>query len=87
MKVYILPQDEKWAVKREHEEEPVSLHDSRKDALETAKEIAMGSDAELVILRADGTIDNLGAYSVDPFPSEDRAPDYTELDEENDEGT
>ena len=89
MIVYIMPQGERWAVKREHEDRPVSVHDTKKNALETAKEIAMGVDAELVILRADGTIDNLGAYSIDPFPSEDLAPDYNdELDEEsNDMGS
>jgi hypothetical protein len=78
MHVYVMPIDEKWAVKREGSEEIVSSHDRKKDALEVAKELAMGTEAELVILRKDGTIDNTGIYSVDPMPSPDRAPDYNE---------
>lgn len=83
MIVYVLPEGESWAVKREHEENPVSVHDSKEAAIETAKEVALGHDAELVILKADGTIDNLGVYGVDPFPSEDNAPEFNE---EGDEG-
>ncbi|MFO7447713.1 MAG: DUF2188 domain-containing protein [Ignavibacteriaceae bacterium] len=79
MIVYVMPQDEEnWAVKREHEEKPVSVYDSKEAAIETAKEIAMGLDAELVVLRPDGTIDNLGTESIDPFPSKDNSPEFNE---------
>jgi hypothetical protein len=83
MIIYVLQDGENWLVKREHEEEVVSTHDSRETAIETAKEIAIGHDAELVILKEDGTIDNLGSYGIDPFPSEDNAPEFNE---EGDEG-
>jgi hypothetical protein len=83
MIVYIMPEGENWVVRREHEDAAVSVHDSKEDAIEAAKEIAIGHDAELVILKEDGTIDNLGIYGIDPFPSEDNAADFNE--EENEE--
>lgn len=83
MDIIVLPQDGMWTVKRENSEEILSEHESKKEAIETAKEIAMGQDAGIVILRADGTIDNLGVYGVDPFPSEDRGPEFNN---EQDEG-
>lgn len=77
-------QDGKWAVKGEDAEKITSYHDTRKEAIEVAKEIAMADDAELIILRKDGTIDNLGLKGVDPKPDINRAPDYNP-DEESDE--
>ena len=73
-----------WAVKRADSEEIVSSHDTKHEAIEVAKEIAVGSDAGIVILRADGTIDNIGLYGIDPFPSEDNAAEFN--DEQDEEG-
>ena len=84
MNQYVMPYKGKWAVKGENSKEITSLHETKKDAIEVAKEIAMANDSELVILRKDGTIDNLGLKGIDPFPDKDRAPDYNP-DEESDE--
>lgn len=80
--IFVMPQDDNWIVKSDHSQNVISSHDSREAAIEAAKEVAMGEDSGLVILREDGTIDNLGAYGVDPFPSKDNAPEYN--DEEGD---
>jgi hypothetical protein len=84
MNQYVMPYKDKWAVKGEKAKEITSIHDSKKEAIETAKEIAMAGDAKLIILREDGTIDNLGLEGIDPMPDEDRAPDYNP-DKESDE--
>lgn len=80
--IFVMPEDENWVVKSEGSENVISSHDSREAAIEAAKEVAMGNDSSLVILRHDGTIDNLGLYGIDPFPSKDNAPEYN--DEEGD---
>ncbi|HZW38419.1 MAG TPA: DUF2188 domain-containing protein [Ignavibacteriaceae bacterium] len=80
---FIMPFEGKWAVKGEHSQDITSVHDTREEAIEVAKEIAMADDSGIVILREDGTIDNLGAYGIDPLPSKDNIPDFND---ENDEG-
>lgn len=80
--VFVMYQDEKWIVKSDHSDTIISEHDSKHAAIEAAKEVAMGDDSGLVILREDGTIDNLGVYGIDPFPSKDDAPEFN--DEEGD---
>jgi hypothetical protein len=82
MRVYVIPKDNEWIVKRDNEDEILASHFRKDRAIESAKEISIGHDAELIILKEDGTIDNLDAYSVNPFPSEDNAPDYREDDSE-----
>jgi hypothetical protein len=82
---YVMFHDGKWAVKGENTDNITSLHDSKKEAIEVAKELAMANDAQLVVLRKDGTIDNLGLKGIDPMPDIDNAPDYnpdTESDED-----
>jgi hypothetical protein len=82
MKVYVMQVDDQWHVKREGSDEVIAAHYRKERAIESAKEIALGQEAELVVLRKDGTIDNLNEYGVDPFPSEDNAPEYREDDSE-----
>lgn len=79
-----MPHENKWAVKGENSEEISSLHDTKKQAIETAKETAMKGNSKLVILREDGTIDNLGVKGIDAFPDKNLSPDYNP-DEESDE--
>jgi len=82
-RIYVMPKNNKWMVKRNKEDEPIDQKDTKQEAIEAAKEIAIGLDASLVVLRKDGTIENLGQDSVDPFPDEDNGPDYNNW---NDEG-
>ncbi len=80
-KIYIIPKDNKWTVRRNEEDKPIDEKNTKQEAIEAAKEIAVGLDAKLVVLRKDGTIENLGQDSVDPFPDKDKGPDYTDWDE------
>lgn len=80
---FVMPYEGGWAVKGSEAAEITAVYDTKEEAIEAAKEIAMGDDSGIVVLREDGTIDNLNAYSIDPFPSDDNTPDYnTEQDED-----
>jgi hypothetical protein len=83
MRVYVMPKNSKWIVKRESSDEILASHYRKEKAIESAKEISLGHDSELIVLREYGTIDNLDGYGVNPFPSEDNAPEYREDDSES----
>lgn len=82
-KVYVTPFKNDWAVKQEGADSIISVHNTKDEAIEAAKEIAIGRDAKLIILKKDGTIDNLGVYPTNPFPSKNKGPEYNN---EGDEG-
>jgi len=72
-------EDGKWAVKPEGDDSaPPNVYETREQAIEAAKEIAMGKDNGVIVLREDGTIDNTGGIGEDPFPDEDNAPEFNE---------
>lgn len=77
-------EDGKWAVQPEGEDSaPPNVYETREEAIEAAKEIAMGSDSGVIVLRRDGTVENTGGIGLDPFPDEDNS---LEFNEEGDEG-
>jgi Uncharacterized protein conserved in bacteria (DUF2188) len=81
-KVYVTPHINDWAVKQEGADAIISVHNTKEEAIEAAKEIAIGREAELVVLKKDGTIDNLGVYPAKPFPPEDKTPGYNNEEDE-----
>jgi hypothetical protein len=85
MNQVVMPlEDGKWAVKPEgNDAAPANIYETREQAIEAAKEIAMGNDSGITILREDGTIENMDGIGIDPFPDEDNAPEFNE---EGDEG-
>jgi|GEM_PF-4887366 aromatic ring-opening dioxygenase LigB subunit len=64
--IYVMPHKGVWAVKKEAEEEPESVHETKEEAIEAAKKNAAG-EIHIVILNADGSIDNPEAYSIEPL--------------------
>jgi hypothetical protein len=67
--IYVMPYKGVWAVKKEAEEEPDSVHETREEALHKAKE-HVKDEKHIVVLLADGTIDNPEAYSIEPLLEE-----------------
>jgi len=53
--LHVVPHDQAWAVKREGNERASSTHQTQKEAIESARELAKELD-DIVIHRADGTI-------------------------------
>jgi len=60
--LHVVPNDQGWAVKREGNERASSTHDTQKDAIEAARELAKEQD-DIVIHRADGTIRERVTYT------------------------
>jgi non-canonical (house-cleaning) NTP pyrophosphatase len=67
--IYVMPYKGVWAVKKEAEEEPESVHETREGAINTARKQAEDEN-HVIILLADGTIDNPEAYSIEPLIDE-----------------
>jgi hypothetical protein len=67
--IYVIPYKGVWAVKKEAGEEPESVHETRDEAIIKAKEQA-ADESHIVILLADGTIDNPEAFSIEPLLEE-----------------
>ncbi len=65
---HVVPRGDDWAVKGAGNERATSLHNTQKEAIDTAREIAKNQEAELVIHRKDGRIRDKDSYGNDPFP-------------------
>jgi hypothetical protein len=53
--LHVVPHEQAWAVKREGNERASSTHETQRDAIEAARELAKERD-DIIIHRADGTI-------------------------------
>jgi hypothetical protein len=60
--LHVVPHENTWAVKREGNERASSTHETQKDAIEAARELAKERD-DIIIHRADGTIRERVTYS------------------------
>jgi len=69
---HVVPDGKDWKVKLEKGERADSIHDTQRDAIERAKELAQKSHGEVVIHRPDGTIRDKDSYGNDPNPPKDK---------------
>lgn len=69
---HVVPQDGRWAVKREGASRASSVHDTQTDAAAAGRELAKSNQTELVIHRRDGTIRDSDSYGNDPVPPRDK---------------
>ena len=60
--LHVVPQDQHWAVKREGSDRASSTHDTQKEAIEAARDLAKELD-DIVIHRTDGTIRERVTYT------------------------
>ncbi len=71
--VHITPRDDnKWAVKKPENERATALTDTKKEAIEIAKEIAKREGREMIPHNKDGKISNPNSYGKDPCPPKDK---------------
>jgi len=61
--LHVVPHNQAWAVKREGNERPSSTHDTQRDAIESARNLAREGD-DIVIHRPDGTIRERSTYML-----------------------
>jgi len=65
---HVVPHGDKWAVKSEGSRRPSSVHDTQREAIERARELARNQQVELFVHRRDGRIRARDSYGNDPFP-------------------
>ncbi len=68
---HVVPLGNGWAVKGEGNTRFTVITETKKDAVETAREIARNNRSELVIHGRDGRIQDKDSYGNDPFPPKD----------------
>jgi len=75
--LHVVPNGDGWAVKREGNERASSTHDTQKNAIEGARQLAKEGD-DIVIHRADGSIRDRITYTGAAINGSDDRPDRPE---------
>jgi uncharacterized protein YdaT len=70
--IHVVPHPDGWATKKEGGERAGSVHDTKSEALDQARDQAKREHVEVVIHRKDGTIQDSDSYGNDPNPPKDR---------------
>lgn len=69
---HVVPHGKDWAVKGAGNDKYTSFHDSQKDAINKAREIAINQKSEVVIHNKQGQIRDKDSYGNDPCPPKDK---------------
>jgi len=84
---HVVPRETGWAVIKEEAGRATSVHNTQREAIEAAREIARTLQSELIIHGRDGRIRERDNYSPDPLPpKEPRKVLFPEVTSETDEG-
>lgn len=70
--LHVVPHPGGWAVKREGADRASSVHDTKKEAMDTARGQARREGVEVVDHGKDGKIRDSDSYGSDPHPPTDR---------------
>ena len=65
---HVVPRGHAWGIRGEGNERITSLHDTQREAIDAAREIAHDQHAELLIHGRDGRIRDRDSSGHDPFP-------------------
>lgn len=65
---HVVPHDGDWAIRGEGNERVTSVHDTQREAIDAAREIARNQQSELLIHGRDGRIRKRDSQGNDPFP-------------------
>lgn len=66
--VHVMPHKGGWAVTREGNKRPSSLHRTQSEAAEQGREAARKDKTEFVLHGRDGQIRSKNSYGKDPYP-------------------
>ena len=67
-KQWVTTRGDKWAVVGEGNNKATSLHDTQKDAIQAARDIAINQKSELIIQGKDSKIREKNSYGKDDYP-------------------
>ncbi len=70
--VHVTYKNDQWNVKSENTSRASYLYDTKEQALNRGREIAMKKHVELIIHGKNGKIQDADSYGKDPFPPRDR---------------
>jgi len=63
---HLVPHDEGWAIRKENAKRNLSLHDTKREALDAGRDVAQAHEpSRLVVHKADGTIQTSYSYGED----------------------
>ena len=68
---HVVPHKGIWAVRGEGNDRVTSTHDTQREAIDAARQIAQHQRTEVVIHRPDGRIRDKDSYGNDPCPPKD----------------
>ncbi len=69
---HVVPHEGDWAVRGAGNSRITSFHNTKDEAIEAAREIAINQQSELVIHGRDGLIQDKDSFGRDPHPPTDR---------------
>jgi len=69
---HVVKTDDGWAVKGAGNSRATSTHRTQKDAINSARDIAINQKSEVVIHGVDGKIRDKDSYGNDPCPPRDK---------------
>jgi len=72
---HIVTHENGWAVKREGKSAPESVHATQKEAIDAGRDLALKTDADLVVHRADGTFRKVVSVNGEEENMSDREND------------
>jgi hypothetical protein len=70
--LHVVPRNEGWIIRKEGASKASSVHETQREAVEAAREIARNQNSELIIHGRDGRIRDRDSYGSDPMPPRDR---------------
>lgn len=65
---HVVPHDNGWAVKGEHNSRATVVTNTQKEAIDAARNIARNQQSELLIHGENGRIRERNSYGNDPYP-------------------
>jgi len=66
---WVSPHSGNWKVQREGSDKPANVYPTKAEAIERGMELAKNNrPSQLMIQRADGTIEDERTYDSDPYP-------------------
>lgn len=66
--IHVVPHPEGWAIKREGAERASRVTETKKEAVDYARQQARQDGVELIIHKKDGTIQSRDSHGNDPYP-------------------
>ena len=65
---HVVPHEGDWAIKGEGNQRATSVHETQKEAIEAARQIAITQKSEMFIHRRNGQIRERNTYGKDRYP-------------------